>query len=127
MKRLFVSLALLFGLLLPGLATQVAAADTVNVFPDGCTAAICKDSNGGKNPIFGPDGVMTKATHILAIFVAVAATLAIIIAGLMKITAGGDATKTANAHRALSYALVAIVVALMAQLIVSFVLDKIAP
>lgn len=127
MKKILVTLALLTGLLMPTLAVQAASAETVDVFPSGCTAAICKDTSKNKNPIFGPDGVMTKATHILAIFVGVVATIAIIVSGLMMITAGGDATKTANARRALAYALVAVVIAIMAQLIVSFVLDNIAP
>jgi len=127
MKKLLVAFAILMSLLSPALALQSASAETVDVSPDGCTAAICKDKSGSKNPIFGPDGIMTKATHILAIFVGVVATIAIIISGLMMMTAGGDATKTANARRALSYALVAVVVAIMAQLIVAFVLDNIAP
>jgi len=127
MKRFIVSLAVLIGLLVPMLSPQFAAAETVDVFPTGCKAAICKDTSGGKNPIFGPDGVLTKATHIMAIFVGVVATIAIIISGLMMITSGGDATKSANARRALSYSMVAVVIAIMAQLIVSFVLDNIAP
>lgn len=121
--------SMLISIFLPVTVLGVAHADSVTVFPSNCTADICKDNASGakKNPLFGPSGVLTEVIHILAIFVGVVATFSVLIAGFMAITAAGDSTKVANARRALLYAIIGLFIAAIAQTIVVFVLDKIAP
>jgi hypothetical protein len=115
--------------LVPLVSVGLVHASAVTVFPSNCTADICKDNaaDAKKNPLFGPSGVLTEVIHILAIFVGVVATISVLIAGFMAITAAGDSTKVANARRALLYALIGLFVAAVAQTIVIFVLDRIAP
>lgn len=129
MKRLmlaFVTLAI--GVCTPVAVLGVAsAASPVQVFPSGCGANICKESAGKTNPIFGPSGVMTEVIHLLAIFVAVVSTITVIVAGIMMSTAAGDAAKVANARRALLYAAMGLLIAAVAQGIVAFVLNNVAP
>ncbi|HKR82324.1 MAG TPA: hypothetical protein VJR27_05010 [Candidatus Saccharimonadales bacterium] len=129
-KRLaFALFGLLAALVVPMASVGVGWADSVSVFPSGCGADICKDNSAGakSNPIFGPQGIMTEIIHILAIFVGVVAVISIIVAGFMMITAAGDSTKVSNARRALLYAIMGLVVAAIAQTIVVFVLDRVAP
>jgi len=86
---------------------------------------VCQDNQaGGSNPLFGPGGLMTVAIQILAIIIAVAAVIVIVIAGFRLVTSNGDANTISRARTAIIYAVVGIVVAALAQIIVSFVLTR---
>lgn len=81
-------------------------------------------TNTGANPISGRDGAILKATRIILILTGVAAIVAIIIGGLMFILSGGDPAKVNTAKQTVLYAVIGIIVAALAQAIVSFVLSK---
>ena len=67
---------------------------------------------------------LTKAiVSILSIIVGIAAVIVIIIAGFKYITSGGEASKIANAKTTLIYALVGLVVVVLAQFIVHFTIN----
>jgi hypothetical protein len=91
------------------------------------TPAVCGDNetNSNSNPIVGPKGVLTHVTQIFAIVLGIAAVIVIMVAGLRFITSGGDSSNVASAKRAVTYAVVGLVVAALAQSIVSFVLTRI--
>jgi hypothetical protein len=130
-KRLLLILGLLTFTSLAGAAVTPSRVHAVDVLDKVCagvkngTPDVCKDNKGsGTNPLFGKSGVMTKAINILSRFVGIIAVIAVIIAGFMLTTAGGDPNKVATARRALTYALAGLAVALSAQLIVAFVLNS---
>jgi hypothetical protein len=132
MKRILLLLGVLLSLLMPLVAVPNAhAVDVVdpvcknkNINPKVVT--VCQDNQSGSatNPIFGPSGVLTSAIRILSIIVGIGAVVAIIISGLRMALAGGDTNNVATARRSLIYALGGLVLALVAQLIVAFVLNK---
>lgn len=62
--------------------------------------------------------------EILSMIVGIVAVIMIIVAGFKYITASGDAGSIASAKTTLIYAIVGLVVAALAQVIASFVLDK---
>jgi hypothetical protein len=85
-----------------------------------CTEA---DSTTG-NPLVGADGIITRVIQLIVLITGIAAVIVIIIAGLRYITSSGDATKVESAKNAILFAVIGIVIAVMAQAIVTFVLSK---
>lgn len=82
----------------------------------GVTGGNCNDS--------GVTNAVSAAVNILSIVVGIAAVLAIILAGFKYITSGGDAGKVSNAKSTLVYALVGLVIAVLAQFLVHFVINQ---
>lgn len=110
-----------------------AAGAQENVFKDVCSnaklrnenPAVCRDAEQRGNPLFGPDGILTKIINIISLLVGIAATIMIIIGGLRFITSGSNPQDAAGARETVLYALVGLVVAAMAQIIVRFILFNI--
>jgi hypothetical protein len=80
-----------------------------------------KSSDDGTNPVIK---VMRTALQIMTVILGVMATIVVIVSGLKYITAGGDTSAIESARRSLTYALVGLVIAALAQILVSFVLEK---
>ncbi len=70
------------------------------------------------------DSILSTVISILSVIVGIVAIIMIIVGGLKFITSGGEASKTAAARNTIIYALVGLVVAIAAQLIVHFVLNR---
>ena len=108
-------------------ATLPGRAHAVDVFKDVCKnaskASVCKDNKGGGNPLVGKNGIITEVINLLSRFVGVVAVIAIIVSGLMMTSAGGDAGKVSTAKRNIGYAVAALVIAVVAQMIVAFILN----
>ncbi len=90
------------------------------------SSTVCKSKElGGKNPIFGPDGVLTVAINIISIIVGVVALIFVILGGLKFITSGSNPQDVSKARETVIYALVGLMIAGLAQVIVQFFLKKI--
>jgi hypothetical protein len=96
--------------------------------------ALCSESGGSStefcaqanpNPIFGPTGVVTKAVRLLSIVTGIASVIIIMLAGLQYMIAEGDSSKVSSAKNTLLYALVGLVITIVARSIVAFVLNKV--
>jgi hypothetical protein len=133
MKRLLLITGLLCSLLVPA-TVVVGSASAVDVIDPVCKNAdpnnlptVCKENATGStdNPIFGPNGVLTKAISILARLIGVAAVIGIIVAGFKMVTSGGDTAAAKTGRSMLIYSIIGLVVALLAQGIVSFILSRI--
>lgn len=121
MKKLILTLAVVLGLSAAsfGLAPQTALADA--------KSEVCKGA--GVNGSCGTGGVsldniVKNIVQLFAVIIGVAAVIMIMMGGFKYITSGGDAGKVASAKSTLLYAIIGLVVAFMAQAIVSFVLTK---
>ncbi len=113
-----------------------ARADFTGPFSDVCktnpNATVCIDSNtknnpqdiNGSNSIFGKDGILLKITNIVSIFVGVASVIMIVVGGLKYVLSSGDPNNTTSARNTVIYAIVGLVVAVMAQVIIAFVINK---
>lgn len=106
------------GTLIPAPATAINPFQTCN---GDTTSSICKGQN---DKLFGPDSIWTKIINILLIIVGVAAVIVIIIGGLKYVVSGGDPAGITAAKNTILYAVVGLVVAIMAGAIVNFVLSK---
>lgn len=113
-------------------ATQLEAVAAVN--PNDPLSRACNSSStasqssscqaSDEDPITGPDGVLTKATQILAMVVGIAAVIMIIVGGLRYIISAGDPQNVNSAKNAILYAVIGLAIALVAQAIVIFVLRE---
>lgn len=77
------------------------------------------------NPLYGPEGVLTRAVNALSLVIGVVAIIIIILAGIKMTMSTGDAGKVKSARDQIIYACVGLVVAVLAQAIVRFVLNRI--
>lgn len=128
MKKYLIAAVMLFSSII-ALPASTAA---VNVLQGPCSddrarnAAVCQDSNtGGANPFIGSGGILTAIINIFSIVVGIVAIIIIVLAGLKFITSGDNPQEAANARQRVIYALVALVIAVSAQTIVRFVLERI--
>lgn len=129
MKSIIISLASIatFVFLFVGF-TQVTNA--VDPFSDVCsggsnrsTTCINKKSSTS-NPLLGPNGIITNVIQVLVIIIGAASVIMVMIGGLKYIISSGDPAKVSNAKDTILYALIGLVVAILAQSIVSFVLIR---
>ena len=89
-------------------------------------AVQCGTSPTGGTPT-GQQNIETtiaNVVNLLSIIVGIAAVFAIIIAGIMFITAAGDSNRTARARTAVILSLVGLVLVGLAQAIVNFVVER---
>lgn len=132
MKRFLLILATLTALSAPVTAVNGTATAAQGVFPpcNGAAAGtdVCQDvknqgaNNGNNNPIVD---IISAAVKILSYLIGVAAVIGIIVSSIRLMTAGGDSQTVASARSSLIYSLIGIAVAVLAQFLVAYVLDKV--
>jgi hypothetical protein len=88
-------------------------------------SAFCNETTNKTNNITGAGGVIVKAVNIISIVAGIAAVIVIVIAGLRYVLSAGDSNATAGAKSMIIYALVGLVVIVLAQGIILFVTSKI--
>lgn len=131
-KRLAISLAFASTLILPGLAVS-SPAFAYNPLGQACNhakaknSAACQDNRStNSNPLLGTGhGILYHVIQIIILATGVAAVIMIIVGGMRFMTAGGDPQSVAKARGTLTYAIVGLIVAIIAQAIVSFVISGI--
>lgn len=96
-------------------ASQQQVCEGIGVTGAKCTAA-------GDNTSI--DGIVKAVVSILSIIVGVAAVIMLIIGGLKYVTSGGDSNAVSSAKNTVLYALIGLVVAVLAQFIVHFIINK---
>jgi len=104
---------------------NVSANNTLDeVCKNAPTSPVCIERNKTENPIVGANGILTRVIQIFIYFVSVASVIVIILAGLRFITAQGDPNSVSTAKKSIFYAIVGLLVAVLAQIMVLFVLNK---
>ncbi len=112
-------------LALPG--RLLAATD---VFNGACSqqgadqSTVCQ-SRTDQDPITGTRGILLKTTNIILVIIGITAVIIIIIAGIQYVLSAGEGAKTAQAKDTIIYAVVGLVVAILAKTIVAFFINKI--
>lgn len=89
----------------------------------GASSAACQ-SRTTDNPLLGANGILTKVVQIVVMITAVASVIMIMVGGFQYITSTGDSAKINKAKDTILYAIIGLVVAVIAQSIVSFVLQR---
>lgn len=77
------------------------------------------------NVLIGPDGIITKVTSLLSLGIGIASIIIIMYGGLRYILSGNDSANINKAKDTVFYAVIGIIVAVAAQAIVVFVLNRI--
>ncbi len=109
------------------LPVAVHAVDVTSQACNGISdSAVCKDANDGQtnNPLFGSDGVLTKAISIISIVAGVIAVIILIVSGIRFATSQGNAQTVSTVRSTVIYAIVGLVVAVLAQALVQLVLGR---
>lgn len=128
MRRLAVIISLCFGLLV---FAQPAAAGVVDPF-DVCStnagqttdSSICKAQQGGGG-LFGPGSIWNNILNTFTFVIGALAVLMIVIGAMRYALSAGDQAQVTSAKNTIMYAVIALVVAVMANAIVNFVLTNI--
>jgi hypothetical protein len=143
MKKILFVLGLLTAVATMSLApvslVKVSAASGTDVFQGPCksggaSSTVCKDKapalsdpnnpNASNNPLIGTNGILMKIVRIIALVAGVAAVIMLIINGLSMITSSGDTQKFSKARDGFIFALVGLVIIVLAQYIISFVVSR---
>jgi hypothetical protein len=90
----------------------------------GTSSAVCTGAST-KDPLTGTDGLIIKATNLIAFVAGAAAVIILIIGGLRYITSGGDAGNVASAKNTVVGAIIGLLVIGLARTIVAFIVTKI--
>ncbi len=106
-----------------GLMAQpaLAACDVNGGFEGGINCA-----RGDKTPdsIFDEGGVFTTVVNVLLFIIGAISVIMIIFAGIKYTTSSGDAAKVGEAKNTILYAVIGLIVAVLAYAIVNFVLKR---
>lgn len=129
LKKRLTLITIAFSVLLAGLLVIAAPENTYAAAKqDVCesvggtwdTATATCDEQGGVTL----NGVVTAVVNILSAIVGITAVIMMIVGGLKYVTSAGDSNKTASAKNTIVYAVVGIIIAVLAQIIVRFVIGK---
>lgn len=81
--------------------------------------------DGATDPVSGSGGVIAKALNVILIVAGVAAVIMVMIGGFEYIISSGDSNKISSAKNTILYAVIGLVVALMAEVILKFVIKHV--
>ncbi len=115
--------------LLVVLTTATTHAVDQNPLKTGCaksgaggTAAVCQDV--ADDPLTGANGIVIKAAKLVSIAVGILSVIMIMLGGYSYIMSSGDPQRVSGAKNTILYAIIGLVVALLAQVFVAFVVSK---
>lgn len=89
-------------------------------------SSVCQDSNSSKAKTDPAISLIKSAINIISIIIGIAAVFTIIISGIRLVLSSGSSENVNGARTAIIYAVIGIAIAVSAQLIIAFVLDKIS-
>ncbi len=96
---------------------------------DGANSAQGKDQQGDAASLFGDGGqggIFRTITNVLLFLIGAISVIMLIIGGIRYVVSGGDSTAVANAKNTILYAIVGVVVAILAYAVVNFVIGSFA-
>lgn len=109
-----------------GASLAVAPADAAfdKGLSDGASSAKGKDQ---QTDLFGDTGVFKIITNVLLFVIGAISVIMLIIGGIRYVVSGGDSTAVQNAKNTILYAIVGVVVAILAYAAVNFVIGSFTP
>ena len=103
-------------------AGRVMATTTPNPAQAGAEAA---RGNGMPAELVGTDGVFTKITNTVLYAVGIISVVMLIFGGLRYVISGGDSKKVTDAKNTIMYALIGLIISILAYAIVNFVINAV--
>ena len=104
----------------------LAALNAAQSYAIGTVSQGADSARGTQQPanLFGDTGVFSTISSVLLFIVGAIAVIMIIIGGLRYVISGGDATQVQAAKNTILYALVGIIIAILAYAAVNFVIGS---
>jgi hypothetical protein len=124
LSTLVISVMAVLGMAFVAMPATAGAQGVFDVCKQGGAKAssVCKAN--GQNNLSGPNGIIIKVSNIFAFITGIAAVIVIMIGGFLMITAGGDTGKQTSGKQAVTYAVVGLVVVVVARAIIGFVITR---
>ncbi|MEO7904848.1 MAG: hypothetical protein ABIR91_03585 [Candidatus Saccharimonadales bacterium] len=116
-------LALGVSVVAPALMPTTANAAFNQGVQDGANSAQGKDQ---QSDLFGTSGIFKTITNVLLFIIGAISVIMLIIGGIRYVVSAGDSSAVTGAKNTILYAIVGIVVALLAYALVNFVLTSFA-
>lgn len=94
---------------------------------DGANAAQGTDQQGDAASLFGEGGqggIFRTITNVMLFIIGAISVIMLIVGGVRYVVSGGDSTKVADAKNTILYAIVGVVVAILAYAVVNFVIQS---
>lgn len=89
----------------------------------GADAPVCSQRTVN-NPLLGPDGIITTTIQIIIMVTTIACVITIIASGFRYVISSGDPNSVNGAKNAILFAIIGLVIALVGQVLVSFVIRR---
>jgi hypothetical protein len=107
----------------------VGLANAAQTLAIGTIADGANSARGAQQPsdLFGNAGVFSEISSVLLFIVGAVAVIMIVIGGLRYVVSGGDASQVQGAKNTILYALVGIIIAILAYAAVNFVINSFVP
>ena len=114
-------------LLVPVVAITLSAAPAYAATCDSTSlnaqsGANCAQGDQTPTTIFGSGGIFTVIVNILLFIIGAIAVIMLIVGGIRYVISGGDQAQVTSAKNTIMYAIVGIIIAILAYAIVNFVL-----
>lgn len=81
----------------------------------------CAQGNDQQDELFGPNGIIKQITDVLLFIIGAVAVIMLVIGGIRYTISGGDQNQVTAAKNTILYAIIGIIVAILAYAIISFV------
>lgn len=116
-----------FGLSFVPSAQPTAFAQCTNDASGGLSAgASCAKGDDQQTDLFGDTGIFKTITNVLLFIIGAISVIMLIIGGIRYVVSGGDSGAVTAAKNTILYAVIGIVVALLAYALVNFVIGSFA-
>lgn len=96
---------------------------TTSGIADGAT---CAKGQGQNANLFGDGGIFTIVTNVLLFVIGAISVIMLIIGGIRYTVSGGDSSAVTAAKNTIMYAVIGIIIALLAYALVNFVLTSLS-
>jgi hypothetical protein len=127
MKRKMIAYTTTFGLAASTLASIIFApvsfAFSLSII-DGANSARGTEQ---ATDLFGSTGIFTTVTNVMLFVVGAISVIMIVIGGLRYVVSGGNSANITTAKNTVLYAIVGLIVAIMAYAIINFVISSFVP
>ena len=124
MQSLLLVPAIVLGVSLVAPVAVGAATGNCDVSGGAAKGAECSKGAGQQDNLFGDGGIFKTIVNVLLFIIGAIAVIMLIIGGIRYVVSGGDSGAVTSAKNTILYAVVGIVVALLAYAIVNFVLGS---